>query len=310
MSQQPPRRSASEQLLRSARGDHAPSSVDRERVRRALSRRLSAEADASVSTTTTPAPTGLLHPLAKTGIGLVAIAAGVATLMRLNDHAPKSAVIVPPQVTLPVAQPVSEPPAVATTPSPPPPPKAAVGTKRAAARTKAVVADSAAALLVQDAHADARPVESQPARTTQTISRAAAESQMHERQSAAQAAVSVAADAPKAERAQRSVALAARAHDSSSDRREELAFVARIRTASLDADDAQVLQLCGEHKRRWPNGMFAQEREALRAIASCRKQSESAADIARTFSASYPESPMLPRVRAACALQLKAASPR
>jgi hypothetical protein len=309
MSQQPPRRSASEQLLRSARGDHAPSSVDRERVRRALSRRLSAEADASVSTTTTPAPTGLLHPLAKTGIGLVAIAAGVATLMRLNDHAPKSVVIVPPQVTLPVVQPVSEPPAVTTTPLPPPPPKAAVGTKRAAARTKAVVADSAAAL-VQEAHAGARPVESQPARTMQTISRAAAESQMHERRSAAQAAVSVAADAPKAERAQRSEALAARAHDSSSDRREELAFVARIRTASLDADDAQVLQLCGEHKRRWPNGMFAQEREALRAIASCQTQSVNAADIARTFSASYPESPMLPRLRAACALQLKAASPR
>jgi hypothetical protein len=87
---------------------------------------------------------------------------------------------------------------------------------------------------------------------------------------------------------------------SSNNGRAELAFVARIRTALLGAKLQTVLSLCLEHEKRWPEGTFVQEREGLRAIASCGAGASGADIRARSFLDSYPRNPLAPRVRDAC----------
>jgi hypothetical protein len=63
---------------------------------------------------------------------------------------------------------------------------------------------------------------------------------------------------------------------------------------------SSILALSQEHARRWPHGTFVQEREGLRAIAACQAHIPNALSGANKFSASYPRSPMLSRVHAAC----------
>jgi hypothetical protein len=84
----------------------------------------------------------------------------------------------------------------------------------------------------------------------------------------------------------------------------ELELVERIYAALRHGKPSSALALCAEHERRWPHGAFAQEREGVRAIASCDMHSSQALLRARTFLASYPRAPLAPRVATACASQL------
>jgi hypothetical protein len=92
------------------------------------------------------------------------------------------------------------------------------------------------------------------------------------------------------------------------DPRAELALAERIHAALRKGKPAAALALCAEHERRWPDGAFAQERDGVRAIASCDLRSKDAASLARAFLANHPHAPLAPRVGAACATQLSAAT--
>jgi hypothetical protein len=65
-----------------------------------------------------------------------------------------------------------------------------------------------------------------------------------------------------------------------------------------------VLALCAEHAQRWPHGTFAQEREALQAIAGCSGGVLSAGTLARAFLSHHPQTTLAPHVRQACEAQL------
>jgi hypothetical protein len=94
-----------------------------------------------------------------------------------------------------------------------------------------------------------------------------------------------------------------------SDPRAELFFLRRIQAALRAAEPREVLSLCAEHERRWPLGTFVQEREGLRAIASCQSNARDAGARASAFFVAYPRGPLAPRVRAACASRLPVARP-
>lgn len=338
MSQPPSHRGApkraSEELLRSARSDHDPSGADRERVRRALARRLAEAADmlpeATAMRDASP-PRALLHPIAKTGISLVLVAAGITALMRMNDQ-PKSAVVKP--AAQRVAEAHEEPTRGDTQVLPlvtedsvasmaAARERSAASTKRAAPRSKAARTAVPSADAVGTKTGERVTLEATSARAADGV-RAKPSEPPDTETSAQRTALNPAAAGPaaqarssahaiastRAERRQPSDELAAQPQETAVNGREELVFLTRIRAALLDAEHEQVLELCEEHKRRWPHGIFAQEREALRAIATCQTDSSKAAVNARAFFNSYPQSPMLPRVRAACAPQLKAATAR
>jgi hypothetical protein len=101
----------------------------------------------------------------------------------------------------------------------------------------------------------------------------------------------------------RPAAQAAADDEESADARAELAFVVRMNKAMQESKFRTVLTLCAEHERRWPKGTFVQEREGLRAIASCGSGTTGADGRARNFVAAYPRGPLAPRVREACASQ-------
>ena len=90
-----------------------------------------------------------------------------------------------------------------------------------------------------------------------------------------------------------------REHDLSAERA-ELTLVAQIQAAMRRRKPSEALALCAEHERQWPDGTFAEEREGVRAIASCVLRSHDADTRARTFLAAYPRSPLAPRVVSAC----------
>jgi hypothetical protein len=82
----------------------------------------------------------------------------------------------------------------------------------------------------------------------------------------------------------------------------ETKLLKRARASLTSGDTARCLAALAEHTRRFPSGVLAEEREALRAIALCTGDSDDGGTAAaRTFSAKYPASPLLPRVRSACA---------
>ncbi|HET8936199.1 MAG TPA: hypothetical protein VFN67_22295 [Polyangiales bacterium] len=80
----------------------------------------------------------------------------------------------------------------------------------------------------------------------------------------------------------------------------EPALVQRIDAAVRANNFAQTLHLCALHQQRWPDGAFAMERDAVRAIASCGAHSPRAAEQAQRFLAEHSELPIAARVRAAC----------
>jgi hypothetical protein len=55
----------------------------------------------------------------------------------------------------------------------------------------------------------------------------------------------------------------------------------------------------GEHAERFPNGVFAVEREALRVLADC-EQGPKNEELARAFAARHPGSPLVERLERAC----------
>jgi hypothetical protein len=112
---------------------------------------------------------------------------------------------------------------------------------------------------------------------------------------------------PIAHAAERSTPAVARI-DASDDARAELALVERIHAAMRADNPSLALALCAKHELDWPRGTFALEREGLRAIALCDLRSNHAEAHARTFLADHPSTPLAPRVAAACAAQLSAAS--
>jgi hypothetical protein len=81
----------------------------------------------------------------------------------------------------------------------------------------------------------------------------------------------------------------------------ELVFLRRIQAALQASELDEVFALSREHEQRWPHGTFVQEREGLHAIAACQAHLPDAGMRARKFAAAYPRSPLLSRVRAACA---------
>lgn len=84
----------------------------------------------------------------------------------------------------------------------------------------------------------------------------------------------------------------------------ELAFLKQMQAKLRESDYATVLTLCAEHERRWPHGVFALEREGVRAIASCGASSNDAKRLASQFLTTHPRAAVAMRVRAACAAQL------
>jgi hypothetical protein len=78
----------------------------------------------------------------------------------------------------------------------------------------------------------------------------------------------------------------------------ELGLLQRAQVAYAERDFAGALALVVEHARRFPNGRLAEEREALRVRSLARAgRNEEARRAASTFSARFPRSVLLPRLR-------------
>jgi hypothetical protein len=75
------------------------------------------------------------------------------------------------------------------------------------------------------------------------------------------------------------------------------------------ANPAEALALCKAHAKRWPRGLFIEEREAVRAIASCSLRTHDAAKLATRFLDKHSQAPTADRVAAACAPLLTATNP-
>jgi hypothetical protein len=90
------------------------------------------------------------------------------------------------------------------------------------------------------------------------------------------------------------------------DARAELALIERMYAVLRAAEPDAALALCADHAKRWPRGLFIEEREAVRAIASCALRTDDAATLATVFMRKHPHAPTAPRVVAACAPLLAA----
>lgn len=90
-------------------------------------------------------------------------------------------------------------------------------------------------------------------------------------------------------------------HSDQDDSRAELALIERMHAAMRVGKPAHALELCAEHAERWPRGVFAEEREAVRAIASCALRADDAVARAQLFLRKHPRAPTAERVAAACA---------
>jgi hypothetical protein len=85
--------------------------------------------------------------------------------------------------------------------------------------------------------------------------------------------------------------------DTSSD---ELVLVAAARTAIRDGEWKPALADLDEHARRFPSGVLAEERSALRAIVLCRSGAADARTAVLAFNSSYPGSHHHRSIKAAC----------
>jgi hypothetical protein len=85
---------------------------------------------------------------------------------------------------------------------------------------------------------------------------------------------------------------------------QELALI-KAAKAELDAGRAAAaLDLVNQHARLFPRGVFAGEREALRALGSCGAgDSATSRKLGAAFIRAYPTSPLVDRVRRACGLE-------
>jgi hypothetical protein len=86
------------------------------------------------------------------------------------------------------------------------------------------------------------------------------------------------------------------------DTAEELALIRQATQALRDQQSAIAIELLEQHAARFPQGVFAQERAGMTAIALCRqgRVAEGRA-LTQAFLASAPKSPLATRVQSACA---------
>lgn len=326
--------SRSEALFHGSRADHDPTASDRERIRSALDRRLG-QASAGLKGGEDPhallsngAGRWALGKFARAGIGAACvIAAGSFWLARgsesLHRAPPRPASMQAPALDAPTSERAAEPihpvqnQAARSDHEPTstaqsyaqlgPAPRHVPRRQRnvphvAPVRAPAAPESSVPKLTSADPIAldhQSTVHESAP-ETSQTLTHHVAVTTTGARQAVVQAApaASPTGARPRAEPADL---------DASNAATEELAFVTRIHTALLKSQLRSVLALCAEHERRWPHGTFVQEREGLRAIATCGARASGAGQRALAFFASYPSSPLVERVRETCAQQLMAA---
>ncbi len=65
-------------------------------------------------------------------------------------------------------------------------------------------------------------------------------------------------------------------------------------------DEARALTAARAHRDAYPEGILAQERDAIEVIAGCKAGAPAAGAGAARFAERHPQSPWLPQVRAAC----------
>ena len=289
----------SEALFDSARGAHAPTAADRERVRSALAQKLAAASGAPATLSDAQArlagsgmSRAALGKLAKIGFGAACVLVGAAAFMRAGDsrerpRAKSIAAQTNPSAAKP-AQRAAE-------------PAVAVGDPAATSSVAPASAAGARSLGAMPARPAARRSAVLPTPVKVSVSGPAPE---HSHPRAIEQAASVGTQSPSSPRPD----APAEGAENTTDARAELEFVARINAAVRESTPQTVLALCAEHERRWPHGIFEQEREGTRAIASCNAKSPGVGARAQAFLASYPRAAIAARVREECAPLLTAAT--
>jgi hypothetical protein len=97
-------------------------------------------------------------------------------------------------------------------------------------------------------------------------------------------------------------AVAAPAGSTASALSDEIALVAHMHEAWRAGDVSALDRSIAEHERRFPDGILAEEREAMRTMQACRRAGATrAGQFAREFALRHPGSPHLGRVGAVCA---------
>ncbi|MCH9685399.1 MAG: hypothetical protein K0V04_28445 [Deltaproteobacteria bacterium] len=82
---------------------------------------------------------------------------------------------------------------------------------------------------------------------------------------------------------------------------DENRLLGRARAALIDDQPRRALARLATHAKRYPEGVLAQERRALRAVALCEAgQRDKGAAAARAFLAAHPGAALAPRVRTTC----------
>ncbi len=84
----------------------------------------------------------------------------------------------------------------------------------------------------------------------------------------------------------------------------EIELLRQVNALRESGNAARALSLLSDYERKNGTGALAQERAAARALCHCTlSRSAQSQALARRFASTYPKSPQLPRVRAACGLE-------
>jgi hypothetical protein len=328
--------SASEGLFRGARTGHDPTALDRARVRRALAQRLAAgavvtlTAEGSAQAATSPSAQGvLLSKVLKISMSVAVVAAGSVAMFQ--NFASPSARPQAPEVRVQTQAPTPDAgarPFPSATKSDEPtaldlalrgPLAKQLASQndrplRATARTrsphKQAVRAKRTTLERPVVQSSVTPPSAATASTTAAKVSSSVTTVGSEHQSASAPVEAASPRAAVITQAQAKPEQHAAREPEAVDARAELVFVERMQAALRNTNPSLALALCAEHERRWPHGTFSEEREGVRAIASCNMHSKQAASRARVFLANHPHAPLALRVTAACATQLPASEPR
>ena len=295
-----------EQLFRAARRDHDPSAADRAAVERALMQRLG-------SAMSTTAAVGSARAPWSSGVGVWFVAAaftvvGVTVGYSLLGNRESSPVLSPPKRPAPEAPvPADTSTSDVTRPEPDTralPPSSVresshsydrrrVAQPRAAPSSPAI--EDNASVAVRTRHPSGPPTHPRPGGELHRAPRSSAEPEPL--QTSAEVVRRVESTAPTLQ------ARVAPGPDREPEQ-SELAFMRRVHAALGEAEFGHVLDLCAEHKRRWPRGAFEPEREGVRALALCALGLPDSRDNARAYFSRFTQSPLTPRIRATCKLPL------
>jgi hypothetical protein len=307
-------------LFRAARRDHDPTPVDRARLEGLLSR---IDAGSTIASQTDNVARAVVSAvsgqLIKVSLAIVGVAAALITTTLTNSHTPDAARS---------ARPVSSVAASADTRAAelPAPAAAAVHVQRPAeddlrargqrqrvlrANTGKQRSSRAELVTRPDTPLTAAPgdssnshVSAAPSGATQRGSAPPLRAEAHASTETPVAAPPAPAPAP-APASTANLTAAPRAQPvPTQDPRAELALLTRVHAALREADFSRVLELCAEHERRWPHGVFELEREGLRAIAACGANTSDALARAKRFLTAHPHVPVAMRVSAACSVRL------